>query len=567
MHKPSENSFYDVTVIGAGIGGLTAAALLSKLGFSVCVLEKEPHVGGYLAGFKRKGFRFDTAIHWLNQCSERGLVSRLFDVLGKDHPVAVPQLRIRRYLGEGFDYLLTNNPDEMKSKLIESFPSEKNGIENFFRSAKKIGRSLDQFSRIFRSEETMSFFERIWNKIKLLEFALPFIPYLTYSGEKGFVKGLRKFFKDESLHKIFASETELLSCLIPIGWAYYGDFQSPPEGGGQVIPEWLKNIISYYHNDIFCSCQVERILLEGNTCKGVAFQRKGVSHTVYSKYVIAASDVETLYEKMLPADMVPDKLKRKLKNADLYSSSVTISIALDCPTELLGFNEELIHLTTDGLPYGRHSDGDPLKSEISVLAPSKRDKTLAPDGRGTLTIYMPACIDYKDGWSTQKDQKGNLIRGDQYKKLKNEIAEIIIGRVEEKIAPGLKSHILFYEVATPVTHLRYTGNRDGTIMGAKPGRKNMTNKIAHYQTPVKNLILGGHWAELGGGVPIAVKAASNATLIILKKEKKEAFHLLANYMENKIGLKKLLSHPCFMPYDGHWKPFPTTAQKYALSGR
>jgi prolycopene isomerase len=101
MHKPLENSYCDVAIIGAGIGGLTAAALLSKLGFSVCVLEKEPHVGGYLAGFKRKGFRFDTAIHWLNKCNEKGLVSRLFDVLGKDHPIEIPQIRSKKVL-KGF---------------------------------------------------------------------------------------------------------------------------------------------------------------------------------------------------------------------------------------------------------------------------------------------------------------------------------------------------------------------------------------------------------------------------------------------------------------------------------
>ncbi len=68
------NDYYDVIVIGAGIGGLTAAALLSKAGLSVCVLEKEPHVGGYLAGFRRKQFIFDTAIHWLNQFGPEGIL-------------------------------------------------------------------------------------------------------------------------------------------------------------------------------------------------------------------------------------------------------------------------------------------------------------------------------------------------------------------------------------------------------------------------------------------------------------------------------------------------------------
>ncbi|HEV3251692.1 MAG TPA: FAD-dependent oxidoreductase, partial [Puia sp.] len=43
MQKPEIKPYYDVVIIGAGIGGLTAGALLSKAGLSVCILEKEPH--------------------------------------------------------------------------------------------------------------------------------------------------------------------------------------------------------------------------------------------------------------------------------------------------------------------------------------------------------------------------------------------------------------------------------------------------------------------------------------------------------------------------------------------
>ena len=123
---------YDVIIIGAGIGGLTAAALLSKTGLSVCVLEKEPHVGGYLAGFRRKDFIFDTAIHWLNQYGPEGMVTKLFDVLGSDHPRAITLQRTRRYKGSGYNYLLTNNPDELRDQLIAEFPPEKKGLERFF---------------------------------------------------------------------------------------------------------------------------------------------------------------------------------------------------------------------------------------------------------------------------------------------------------------------------------------------------------------------------------------------------------------------------------------------------
>jgi phytoene dehydrogenase-like protein len=564
MRKIELKSEYDVVIIGAGVGGLTAAALLSRFGYSVCVLEKEPHEGGYLAGFRRKDFRFDTALHWLNQCAPGGMAEKVFRILGSDHPKVIPQKRIRRYKGETHDYLLTNNPDDLKAELIEKFPEEKDGIERFFKAAKRLGYSFANFGHIFRTEETMNFFEKMSNKMKLLKFALPFIQFVGYEGEKGIKKGLNKYFKNEEIHKIFSGDTELLSCLIPIGWAYFGDYQSPPKGGGQVIPEWLLYVTEYFKNDAFFKCDVKEILLDGDTATGVAFEHRGEAFKVKSRFVIAACDIELLYEKLLPKSAVPDKLKNKLRAADLYSSSVTVSIALDCPTEQLGFNEELVHLSSEIIPRDEQCSGDPNKTEISILAPSFRDTSLAPEGQGTLVLFMPAVMSLNNYWQAEIDEHGNYVRGDDYNDLKNSVAEILINRVEEQVAPGLREHILFYDVATPVTHWRYTGNKNGTMMGAKPGRANMQNKIAHYQTPVKNLLLGGHWAELGGGVPIAVKAGTNSALMILKQENKAAFQLLADYMDGKTEEDTILNNPIYKPYNNSWIPEPTPAQKKAM---
>lgn len=558
--EPSK-TLYDVVIIGAGIGGLTAAALLSKAGLTVCVLEKEPHVGGYLAGFRRKDFIFDTAIHWLNQYGPQGIITRLFDAIGSDHPRAVTQKYTRRYKGASFNYLLSSNPDELRDQLIGEFPHEKKGLENFFRNAKKIGRSLNKLNSIFRSEATMTFWEKFQGKMHLLKVILPFIPFVRYNGEKGLKKGLNRFFKEERLHTMFTSETEVIGCMVPIGWSYAQDFQSPPKGGGQVIPEWLEHVVNFYGNTILTQSTVKEILLEGNTCTGVSYIRKGKQHQIRSKYVIAACDIETLYEKMLPPQVIPQTLKNKLRQAELYSSSVTISVALDCEAEALGFSEELIHLVDENGDFYAHHNGDPATSEISILAPSVRDKSVAPEGCGTLTLFMPAFMHYNNEWLTDKDEEGNFIRNEEYRKLKQQIADIIIDRVDKHVAPGLKSHILFCDVATPVTHWRYTGNKNGTMMGAKPGRQNIQNKIAHYQTPVDNLLLGGHWAELGGGVPIAAKAGTNASLLILKKENPVAFKALCRYIDGKLTLEELLSNDCFKPYDHSWVQSLTPSEK------
>lgn len=560
MERNEIQPSYDVVVIGAGIGGLTAAALLSKAGLTVCVLEKEPHPGGYLAGFRRKDFRFDTAIHWLNQYSEEGMVSRLFNALGNDYPRALSQTRIRRFKGDDYEYLLTNRPDDLKEQWQKEFPEDAAGIAKFFSDAKKVGGAFKNFGHIFRAEETMGFAEKLRKKKNMLLFGMRFIPHLRFSGEKGMKKGLSKYFKSERLKKVFSADAEILSCIVPIGWAYYNDFQSPPKGGGQVIAEWLEHVIQYFRQETHYRCNVQRVITNGSTATGVVCSRFNREYTIHSKYVIAASDAPTLYNKLLPAALVPAKLKKNLAQAELYSSSVTISIALDCPVEQLGFNEELIHLSSAAVPRREQAGGNPLRTEICILAPSFRDKSLAPEGHGTLLLFMPADIAFEQQWRTEKNEHGDFIRGEAYKALKHSIAQQLIQRVEEKVAPGLQQHILFYEVATPVTHWRYTGNTGGSMMATKPNRPNMMNKVATYRTPVKNLLLGGHWAELGGGVPIAVKAGANAALLILKEENMPAYKALASYVDGRTDITALLKSDGFKPYPNNWVQKPTPAQ-------
>src|SRR5690606_15063365 len=101
-------------------------------------------------------------------------------------------------------------------------------------------------------------------------------------------RGLDKFFKDPRLHQIFAADTDLLSCLVPIGWAYYGDFQSPPQGGGQMIPEWLLHVITCYKGEVYYNSNISEILVEGKTCTGVRLQCRGNQYTVSGRYVVAA---------------------------------------------------------------------------------------------------------------------------------------------------------------------------------------------------------------------------------------------------------------------------------------
>ena len=80
----------------------------------------------------------------------------------------------------------------------------------------------------------------------------------------------------------------------------------------------------------------------------------------------------------------------------------------------------------------------------------------------------------------------------------------------------------------------------------------MQAHIAHHQTPVDNLLLGGHWADLGGGVPICAKSAINSVLLILKKENKELFKLLAKYIDGKLNVDQINSSKYIKEYNNSW---------------
>ncbi|MFT7668362.1 MAG: phytoene dehydrogenase-like protein [Planctomycetota bacterium] len=324
-----------------------------------------------------------------------------------------------------------------------------------------------------------------------------------------------------------------MSIIVPIGWAYTQDFQAAPPGGSQAFPKWLVEEVELGGSRVLLGRGVRRVEVESGSVTGVllsAKPRRGIEeHLVRCRYVVATNDVLTLYKRMLPPGTLAPKRLSKMKSMEMYSSCVTLSIGLNCPAEDLGFGPEMVTLTRDDLLLEKQNCGEPEIASITVLAPSIRDSSLAPGGCGTLTIYIAAEIEYGDHWKTGADFE----RGAAYKEFKQAYADIIIRRVEEQFDIELCSHIEMLDIATPVTHWRYTGNHRGSLMGGRPTRANMRGRVANYRTPIKRLYLGGHWAEYGGGVPVASRAGANAALLVLKEAKRSEYRRLRDLLDNR----------------------------------
>ena len=137
---------FDVIIIGSGIGGLVTASQLAAKGAQVLVLEKYIIPGGSGGSFKRKGYTFDVGASMIFGFGENGytnlLTRALKDVNEKCETIPDP-VQLEYHLPNNFSISVDREYKKFINKLSDRFPHEKEGIEKFYGTCKKVFNCLD----------------------------------------------------------------------------------------------------------------------------------------------------------------------------------------------------------------------------------------------------------------------------------------------------------------------------------------------------------------------------------------------------------------------------------------
>ncbi len=148
-----KNYDYDTIIIGAGISGLVCGCYLAKAGLKTLIVEKNPNVGGYCTSFYRKGYRFDSSIHYIGGVKS-GSLSKVLAELELDQLLFNQIDPSDRVILPDSETFIRANPRDSISELSKSFPEDSGNVTAFFDFIKQ-----NSYLEIIRKVKNMTFMD------------------------------------------------------------------------------------------------------------------------------------------------------------------------------------------------------------------------------------------------------------------------------------------------------------------------------------------------------------------------------------------------------------------------
>jgi phytoene dehydrogenase-like protein len=473
----AQENLHDVIAVGAGVGGLTAGALLAHRGLRVLVAEQHYLPGGYCTswprlvrrGDQRLRYVFDAGVHDVSGLGPRGPVRNLLRQL--DLEARLDWRRVsHEYILPGLRLKVPHRADEFMRALGGRFPAERENLAMFFREMEAVYREL--YADVERTggvpcpprtvEEMLAYPRAHPHAFRWMH--VPFGAMLD------------TYFRDARLKLALAVLTGYLSddptalsvgAMAPI-FGYYFDGGYYPVGGSQALADALVDVIRECKGQVRLRTPVRRILVEQGRAVGVELANGEVHR---AEAVISNADVRRTFLGLVGREHLPPDFARQIETFRPSTSAFVVFLGVDFVPEF----EPVTILVADGC-------------ELAIAVPSKVDPSLAPPGHASVSLItlMPP-----DAGEWNRKAPGYTAR-------KRHTGDALITLAEQAL-PGLNAHITYRQEGSPATFARYAWTTGGAIYGPAVRQWRPPAK-----SPIERLVLAGAGVFPGAGVEAAV---------------------------------------------------------------
>lgn len=490
---------YDYIIIGAGMGGLSAANFLAKYNKRVLVLEKHNIPGGLVTSFSRKGVHFDLGIHGLYELKEGQTIPQFMEFWN------APQVEIEPLGGDlkcfidGKEYDFQHG--KVRESFLKAFPENKDEVNRIFDVIKTI--NTEMFSG--KSAPEPPYDMNLFQLIKFGMSAKKNRPMFMKYGNKDAYKILDSFTTLDDLKTAIYSKSPypMVFMAFSYQWEVFGKNYYPVKGM-QGIPDAAAQGLKAMEGELKLNTEVTEILIKDSKAYGV----KTKDGTEYYGAVISNASPQFTLEWLPEGTLAKEKMKNTMAAKNIFEPTAVLFMSLDeekyCLDNLEGIS---ILSNTDYKTKTKEYTPDTAPIVINIYPKRAGDKFRA------LVALVPMSYEYHNHWETEADGT----RGEKYKKLKSEVEEILLHRIGKHMGKAFIDAISYHELSSPLTFERYTYSKNGSFMGWSIEQCEY-GKYLKQRTPIKDLYLVGQWVFPGFGVAGVMASGYYLAKEILKSE-------------------------------------------------
>ncbi len=483
-----------VVIIGGGVGGLFTAALLSKEGYRVTVLERSAHVGGGLQSFRRKGVSFDAGMHVLGGLQPGGSLDRICRYLGLQD-----QIRIRPVDADCMDevychedqrvYRIPGGSEEFAAYFQQQFPEERENIHQYMEAMDALTNQVGFFYLRPESQQIEEFSTEFYQSTE--KFISTYIRDPKLQNLLGYMSPLCGGSAGHTPAYIFA----LINTLYINGHYRF-------EGPASQLADALARLIEQQGGEVLTNAEVVRISADGKSVRSVTT----VDGRTFSAdcYVSAIHPQELL--KIADNDLFTKAFRNRVANASNNYSAYCVYVVLK-PGMFPYINHPCYYLDSyeSVWTFGQYVEEDWPQS-FAYLTPCESEQ--GEYARMMAIIqFMPYSVCERWGGT----HTGN--RGGDYLAWKQQHTDKVLGKLELRY-PGFRDMVAQVYDASPLTIRDYFNEPEGSIYGLLKDSESPYAGYVPVRTKADNLFLTGQNVYLHGccGVPLTAVMTAEAIM-------------------------------------------------------